>query len=256
MYLSNCAPKYSSPPLFLVQLGFNFRVHVDKWTEHFEELKTYKSQYGHCMVPTHYASNPKLGRWVHTQRHQRRLLQKNKKSTMTERRVQQLDELGFSWEVRPSQGRPRATWQQRWEELSEYQNENGDFVVSADENFDLHLWVHEQKLRLVSLHNKGSDGMQLMSPERVERLRSIGFDKDSEVGTMVEGGLSMVEDGLHGREDHSASPIPFEVEDDVIILEPASVEVAHASTETGEVTAVATVNEHSLFAANLNSVEV
>jgi len=64
----------------LKALGFNFTVHSDKWLDHWKQLQDYKEKHGDCQVPTHYAENPKLGRWVHTQRHQRRLQQKGKKS--------------------------------------------------------------------------------------------------------------------------------------------------------------------------------
>jgi Helicase associated domain len=87
----------------LEDLGFHFTVHADKWKEHFDELKRYNEIHGHCQVPTHCPSNPKLGRWVHTQRHQRRLQLKGKKSCMTDERVELLNSLGFSWEVRPLQ---------------------------------------------------------------------------------------------------------------------------------------------------------
>jgi hypothetical protein len=70
----------------LEELGFNFTVHSDKWMDHWKMLKEYRDKHGHVQVPTHYADNPKLGRWVHTQRHQRRLHQKFKKSCMTEER--------------------------------------------------------------------------------------------------------------------------------------------------------------------------
>ncbi len=64
----------------LKKLGFNFTVHSDKWMDHWQQLKDYKGKHGDCQVPTHYVENPKLGRWVHTQRHQRRLQSKGKKS--------------------------------------------------------------------------------------------------------------------------------------------------------------------------------
>jgi len=86
----------------LEDIGFNFRVHVDKWSEHYDQLKEYRKEHGDCLVPTHYTSNPRLGRWVHTQRHQRRLMMKGKKSSMTEERVKKLDELGFNWGKRVS----------------------------------------------------------------------------------------------------------------------------------------------------------
>ena len=64
----------------LKDLGFNFTVHSDKWMDHWNQLKAYKEKHGDCQVPTHYTENPRLGRWVHTQRHQRRLQAKGKRS--------------------------------------------------------------------------------------------------------------------------------------------------------------------------------
>jgi Helicase associated domain len=92
----------------LEDLGFHFTVHYDKWMVHWEELKAYKEVHGNCMVPTHCTENPQLGRWVHTQRHQRRLQLKGKKSCMTDERVQLLDSLGFSWDVRQLHYRDKA----------------------------------------------------------------------------------------------------------------------------------------------------
>jgi hypothetical protein len=79
------AAKAASPMMqkrfqLLKEMGFNFTVHSDKWMDHWNQLKDYKEKHGDCQVPTHYAKNPKLGRWVHTQRHQRRLQAKGKKS--------------------------------------------------------------------------------------------------------------------------------------------------------------------------------
>jgi hypothetical protein len=64
---------------------------------HYEQLQEYRKQHGHCMVPTQFPENAKLGRWVHTQRFQHRLMLKGRKSSMTEERVKLLEGLGFSW---------------------------------------------------------------------------------------------------------------------------------------------------------------
>ena len=170
----------------LHDIGFNFRVHIDKWSEHYEQLLAYKEKTGNCMVPTHYIENPKLGRWVHTQRHQRRLMLKGKKSSMTQERVEQLDKLGFSWEVRPSLERPRATWSQRFNELYDFYKEHGNFLISADEYPRLHSWCHEQKHRLKNVaKNDGKDVSKRMGPERVMALEKIGFTKDVELLALV-----------------------------------------------------------------------
>jgi Helicase associated domain len=64
----------------LRHIGFLFQVQSNKWMDHWRQLKTYREANADCLVPTHYAENPTLGRWVHTQRHQRRLQEKGRKS--------------------------------------------------------------------------------------------------------------------------------------------------------------------------------
>lgn len=166
----------------LEELGFNFTVHSDKWMDHWKMLKEYRDKHGHVQVPTHYADNPKLGRWVHTQRHQRRLHQKFKKSCMTQERVDLLDQLQFSWEVRPSLERPRATWQQRLDELKNFFAANQHFRVPPGSHPQLHSWCQEQKHRLKNVEkNSGKDVSRRMGPDRVVELHDIGFTKDVEL---------------------------------------------------------------------------
>jgi hypothetical protein len=166
----------------LEELGFNFTVHSDKWMDHWKMLKEYRDKHGHVQVPTHYADNPKLGRWVHTQRHQRRLHQKLKKSCMTQERVELLDQLQFSWEVRPSLERPRATWQQRLDELKDFFAVEQHFRVPPGSHPQLHSWCQEQKHRLKNVEkNSGKDVSRRMGPERVVELHDMGFTKDVEL---------------------------------------------------------------------------
>jgi hypothetical protein len=166
----------------LEELGFNFTVHSDKWMDHWKMLKDYREKHGHVQVPTHYADNPKLGRWVHTQRHQRRLQQKSKKSCMTQERVDLLDQLEFSWEVRPSLERPRATWQQRLDELKDFFATQQHFRVPPGTHPQLHSWCQEQKHRLKNVEkNSGKDVSRRMGPDRVIELHDMGFTKDVEL---------------------------------------------------------------------------
>lgn len=152
--------------------------------EHYKLLTEYHEAHGNCTVPTHYAAQPKLGRWVHTQRHQRRLLQKGKKSSMTQERIDLLDKLLFSWEVRPSLERPRASWQQRFEELKDFHAKNGHFLVTSGSHPHLHAWCYEQKQRLKNLEkNNGQDTSKRMGPERVKLLQEIGFTSETELPT-------------------------------------------------------------------------
>jgi hypothetical protein len=165
----------------LEEIGFNFTVHSDKWMDHWKMLKEYRDKHGHVQVPTHYADNPKLGRWVHTQRHQRRLQQKMKKSCMTQGRVDLLDQLEFSWEVRPSLERPRATWQQRLDELKDFYAMHEHFRVPPGTHPQLHSWCQEQKHRLKNVEKNNKDVSRRMGPDRIKELQDMGFTKDVEL---------------------------------------------------------------------------
>jgi hypothetical protein len=108
---------------------------------------------------------------------------------MTMERVALLDQLGFSWEVRPSLERPRATWQQRLEELTEFHNKTSEsesasshFLLDPSRMPHLHAWAQEQKYRLKLLErNNGKDVSKRMGPERVDALKQLGFDKNVEL---------------------------------------------------------------------------
>ena len=103
-------------------------------------------------------------------------------SCMTPERIALLDQLGFSWEVRPSLERPRATWHQRLEELQTFHKKHGNFKVDVVAMPQLHAWCHEQKSRLKLLEkNNGKDLTKRMNEERVQALEGIGFTKDVEL---------------------------------------------------------------------------
>ena len=67
------------------------------WNERFEQLREFKVQFGHCLVPQQYAANPKLGNWAVTQCKTYRWHQKGKPSPMTAERIRELESIGFDW---------------------------------------------------------------------------------------------------------------------------------------------------------------
>eukprot|EP00579_Thalassiosira_antarctica_P004599 CAMPEP_0201892608 /NCGR_PEP_ID=MMETSP0902-20130614/36840_1 /ASSEMBLY_ACC=CAM_ASM_000551 /TAXON_ID=420261 /ORGANISM="Thalassiosira antarctica, Strain CCMP982" /LENGTH=213 /DNA_ID=CAMNT_0048424119 /DNA_START=104 /DNA_END=745 /DNA_ORIENTATION=+ len=77
--------------------------HKVTWQKHYNELKSYKAQNGHCLVPQKNSSNPKLGLWIMSQRRQYALQQDGKKSAFDapggDKRAQLLEEIGFVWRV-------------------------------------------------------------------------------------------------------------------------------------------------------------
>jgi hypothetical protein len=86
----------------LEEAGFVWDSQAAIWEERLEELKAFRKTQRHCNVPTGYSENISLGNWVKCQRRQYMLLKEGKKSNMTTQRVDDLDSIGFEWQLRPS----------------------------------------------------------------------------------------------------------------------------------------------------------
>lgn len=134
---------------------------------------------------------------------------------MTQERIDLLDQLGFSWEVRPALERPRATWQQRLEELDAFYKKHGHFLVDGTTMPQLHAWCHEQRQRLRLLErNGGKDVSKRMSPARVQALKEKGFTKDTELAELKvptsAGSGDSKEEGNDGKEEEDDSTSPKE----------------------------------------------
>lgn len=78
-----------------------------EWKLRYEELLMFKSQHGHCLVPSHYEQNVKLGTWVANQRKHYRLYQEGKQNMMTQNRIDMLNEVGFKWSLRVTRKRKK-----------------------------------------------------------------------------------------------------------------------------------------------------
>ena len=81
----------------LTAAGFEFDLQEVKYAARFAELKAFKQLKGHCNVPAEYEENKDLGRWVHTQRTQYRMLQEGKPSKMSAELEKALNAVGFQW---------------------------------------------------------------------------------------------------------------------------------------------------------------
>ena len=62
-----------------------------QWNTNFQSLIEYKTEFGDCAVPTKYAVNPTLGKWVENQKSAYR------KGKLAEDRVNRLKDIGFSF---------------------------------------------------------------------------------------------------------------------------------------------------------------
>jgi hypothetical protein len=74
-----------------------------KFNETFEQrchdLETFKSEFGHCNVPSRYSANTSLGQWCSKMRYTFNQIQQRKltKRNLSQDRIECLEEIGFKW---------------------------------------------------------------------------------------------------------------------------------------------------------------
>ena len=84
-----------------------------QWRNHFRQICEYKIQFGHCIVPQQYSTNPKLGQWVSRQRRNYRKHTEEEATSMKAEHIRALDGIGFDWGTkRPDSA---SNWNERFE---------------------------------------------------------------------------------------------------------------------------------------------
>lgn len=138
------------------------------WELRFKDLLEYRREHGHCCVPHTYARNLSLARWVKRQRYQFKLRTQGKESTMTNRRVQALEKVGFIWDSQ------NATWEERLSELKLYRTIHGHCEVPThyQQNKKLATWVKCQR-RQYKLFRDGKQST--LAPGRIDELNQLNF---------------------------------------------------------------------------------
>jgi hypothetical protein len=143
--------------------------HERQWTDKFQELKTFKEQHGHCRVPHTFNEIQGLARWVKRQRYQHKLRNQGQKTTITESRVNDLEDLGFVWDSHS------AAWEERVRELQDFRTLNGNTNVTGKypENPQLSTWVKCQR-RQYKLYLDGKPSN--ISASRINDFEQLGFE--------------------------------------------------------------------------------
>lgn len=125
------------------------------WENRFSQLVEYKTQFGHCDVPTRYADNPQLGKWV--------VAQRSRRLKLSQDRINRLDATGFRWSPK------KDNWEECFGQLLLYkENYNGDTNVPWDYQTypRLSWWVRNQR----TSYREGK-----LEQARIDRLNEIGF---------------------------------------------------------------------------------
>ena len=83
----------------LNSVGFVWDSHDVNWREKLDALGAFRTEQGHCNVPSNYRDK-KLATWVKCQRRQYKLYWDGKPSAMSPERILELEKIGFEWEIR------------------------------------------------------------------------------------------------------------------------------------------------------------
>lgn len=143
-----------------------------KWHHRYQELVDLKELHGHCNVPNTQEEKKQLAAWVSNQRYQYKKMREGKRSQITTERVQLLEKIGFEWSCGEML---HDLWQQRYEELMKFKNQNGHCNVPQGykQNNQLAVWVSNQRV----FYNKMREGKRsCITSERVGALEKIGFE--------------------------------------------------------------------------------
>jgi Helicase associated domain len=171
-----------------------------RWTDLFEELVEYRKVHGHwyvsvvpgpcsrrrfhfgtpentllrlilfcetnkcSLVPRSYRENPRLGRWVYTQR------TRYNQGVLVPKRVRILEELGFVWKVFS-----RTSWFDLYEELVHFNKRYGHCRVPRqyEENRKLGSWVQTQR---TEMKNYRLGRHTSLTKERLQLLNDLRFE--------------------------------------------------------------------------------
>ena len=160
---------------------FNMEDRRNAWNIRFDELKAFHAQFGNCDVPQKYAPSKALGKWVSKQREGYRAFSQRKPSILTNKKVEQLREIGFRFVV----GRGRATraWDSFFEDLVAFKEKVGHTHIPLSFTSDpmFGKWAYQQRLAMEKRLDGGATNA--ITKKRLIKLQSIGFafhvkDKD------------------------------------------------------------------------------
>ncbi len=132
------------------------------WRRRIEQLKQFRKEHGHCIVPDPYAPDRAFGWWARNMRHRRR------HGRLSEERFRQLDALGFAWVV--TWDGPQV-WEVRLRELRRYRKEQGHCQVPDryPPNRALGRWAR---------HLRTARKYGTLPEDKVRRLDTLGFAWD------------------------------------------------------------------------------
>ena len=96
------------------------------WEVRRQQLADYKKEFGDTDVSQRYTKNKQFYKWIYNQKKAYKLFQEGKPSSITEERIQSLNELNFNWW---KQRKSSISWEVQRQQLADYKKEVGDTNV-------------------------------------------------------------------------------------------------------------------------------
>jgi hypothetical protein len=134
-----------------------------RWERSFRGLREFRRRFGHCNVPSEWAENVNLGRWVVKMRGL------NRAGRLSDEKVRLLNELGFVWDVKGvREAGHDAVWLKWLAKLHTFHQQHGHWRVPTDQRrfHSLRVWMDNQR---ISYHRGW------LSAERIRRLEKVKF---------------------------------------------------------------------------------
>jgi hypothetical protein len=150
-----------------------------KWHDMYNQLLEFKQKHGHVKVPQRYDENPKLGRWVMTNRKNYREYKRSNGQKGDLGWMKRLESIGMVDDITTGDANEgnEQTWYDMYNQLLEFKQKHGHVKVPQqyNENPKLGRWVSDQRSNYREY--KRSNG-QKGYPERMKRLESIRLVDD------------------------------------------------------------------------------
>lgn len=124
------------------------------WERNYQNLRYYRTRYGHCNVPQRSPKNKKndkLGKWVSNMRSTftaQILTGKNITTKISKQQIDKLNSIGFHWSIKNYPEETKITnWYSMYEQLEHYKQLTGNINVVLDPNNPSQLakWCINQK---------------------------------------------------------------------------------------------------------------
>eukprot|EP00526_Cylindrotheca_closterium_P003732 CAMPEP_0113639520 /NCGR_PEP_ID=MMETSP0017_2-20120614/20731_1 /TAXON_ID=2856 /ORGANISM="Cylindrotheca closterium" /LENGTH=1249 /DNA_ID=CAMNT_0000550735 /DNA_START=34 /DNA_END=3783 /DNA_ORIENTATION=- /assembly_acc=CAM_ASM_000147 len=145
----------------------------ERWNQRVQELKEFHDAHGHFDVPFNIGRYNLLADWMLNNRLEYTRFRKGVKSgRLTSERLAQLMEIGFNFNA-PSC--PIAEWNQRVQQLKDFNEKHGHFMVpnNVEAYKPLWSWLHNNETEYKNIQ-KGTKS-SLLTDQRMAQLESIGF---------------------------------------------------------------------------------